>query len=121
MIQGYVQNQRAIVELLVVRETGQQIKIPFVLDTGYSGTLALPNTVCAEMGLRFRRSGAANLADGTPVQLNIYVATILWEGELRRFELYGLDDDPLLGMTALEGYRVCLDIVEDGLVKIEAL
>jgi hypothetical protein len=36
-------------------------------------------------------------------------------------EIIAVDSDPLLGITALEGYQVCLEIREDGLVKIEAL
>ena len=66
MIAGVVNaSLEAVISLAVQGPSGQTRDVDAVIDTGYSGTLTLPPSIVAELGLSFRSSGRAILANGT--------------------------------------------------------
>ena len=48
-------------------------------------------------------------------------ATVIWDGQYREVDIAASETEPLLGMAMLYGYRLQVDNVEGGIVKIEAL
>jgi clan AA aspartic protease len=104
MTQGKLIKQRLVVPFVIRGENDQDATVSFVLDTGYSGTLTLPTTFCEQLGLTRDHSQTVVLADGSSVMLDVYFGTILWDDEERFMEIIAVDSDPLLGITALEGY-----------------
>lgn len=65
MIEGVVTTSReAVIRLAVQGPSGQARDVEAVIDTGYSGMLTLPSAIVAEIGLAFRSSGRAILANG---------------------------------------------------------
>ena len=121
MIAGEVNASReAVLRLTVQGPSGQARDIEAVIDTGYSGMLTLPPPMVAELGLSFRSSGRAILANGTEDAFSTYDATVLWDGALRQVEADALGPTPLAGMALLEGYELCLNVIEGGRVSIEA-
>jgi len=121
MLTGTVVNGRAFVNLTLRGPDGRVGSADFVLDTGFTGAFTLPTADCAALGLPFVRRQPAGLADGSPVTLRVYEATLLWDGEERPVEVLAMDSAPLIGMTALAGSDVRLQVAENGLVTIEPL
>jgi hypothetical protein len=47
--------------------------------------------------------------------------SIIWDGQYRDIYIAESETEPLLGMAMLYGYRLQVDAIEGGTVKIEAL
>lgn len=122
MIAGVVNASReAVLRLSLQGPSGQARDIEAVIDTGYSGMLTLPPAIVAELGLPFRSSGRAILANGAEEAFSTYDATVSWDGALRQVEADALGPTLLAGMALLEGHEVCLIVTEGGRVSIEAV
>lgn len=63
----------------------------------------------------------AFLADRSQTLLDSYLITLLFESVEREVEVLAIESEPLLGMTFLEGYEVCLQVIENGSVRLEAI
>jgi hypothetical protein len=61
------------------------------------------------------------LADGATASLDVYRATVLWEGTERPVRAFATEGTPLLGMALLFGSEVRLRVAESGSVVIEPL
>jgi clan AA aspartic protease len=118
LITGTVSNRRAHVALQVKGPAGQEGQVDFLLDTGFSGTLTLPSTACQALGLSQSHFQPARLADGSQVMLDVYNATVVWDGAERAVAVFAAQGVPLLGMSLLVGFEVCLQVVDGGLVTI---
>jgi clan AA aspartic protease len=122
MIIGTVSAFReAIVDVTVHGPTGQAQEIQAVIDTGFDGSLTLPSALIASLGLVWRRRGRALLADGNESVYDIYEATVMWDGGLRRVAVDTADIIPLIGMSLLHGYELTVQVIEGGSVLIKAL
>jgi clan AA aspartic protease len=122
MIYGVVNLRReATLPLVIGNSTGQQEVIDTVIDTGFDGFLSLPSEVIARLGLPWTISNPATLGDGSEVLFDFYTGTVIWDGQYRTIDIAESETEPLLGMAMLYGYRLQVDNVEGGSVKIEAL
>lgn len=73
------------------------------------------------LALPFAHPMRAVLADGHRVTLRVYAATVLWDGEERDIDVLAIGNEPLVGMSLLEGSDVGLQVIDGGLVTIEPL
>jgi clan AA aspartic protease len=121
MLRGAIRQFRPMVEFSVIGSDGRRATIPFVLDTGYSGTLALPEAFCEQLALVWDRSQPATLANGTSIIVDVYLGRMSWSGPEKIVEVLAVEGEPLVGLVALEGYRVCLDVAEGGSVIVEGM
>ncbi len=122
MIIGVVNaHAEATIRLPVRAADGQEHDIDTLLDTGFNGSLTLPPTLIATLGLSWRTRGLVMLANGTEDQCDIYTATVIWDGSPRHILVEAADTEPLIGMALLYGYDVRMQVVEGGGVTIEAL
>ena len=109
MIAGTVNVYReAIIKLVVSGPRGHE-EISTVVDTGFNGFLTLPPSLITTLCLPFRRRGRAILADGNESLFDIYEATVLWDGQLRRVAVDVVDTDSLIGMALLYGYELTIN------------
>ncbi len=46
---------------------------------------------------------------------------MIWDGQYRSIDIAESETEPLLGMAMLYGYRLQIDTLEGGTVKIESL
>ena len=97
---------------------GQTREIETVVDTGYTGFLLLPPALVAELGLAYRSSGGAVLADGTEAVLEVYSGVVLWDGQRRIVRIDAAGDTPLAGMRLLAGFNLNIDVRQGGTVLI---
>jgi clan AA aspartic protease len=122
MIHGVVNLRReATLPLVVSNSNGQRQSIDTVIDTGFDGFLSLPSEIIVRLGLPWTISNPATLGDGSEVLFDFYAGTVIWDGQYRKIDIAESDTEPLLGMALLYGYRLQVDTIEGGIVKIEAL
>jgi clan AA aspartic protease len=122
MVAGRVSSfLEAMVSLSLQSPQGHEQTIEAVVDTGFNGHLTLPADVIAGLGLPFRRSGRAVLADGSSITFDIHEAVIFWDGQPRRIPVDAADTEPLLGMGLLYGSELAIEVVESGSVLIRTL
>lgn len=108
MMTGTITNLRPHITL-PVRGAGGQGIFEFTIDTGYSGTLTLSAAQCLALKLPVVNRIVSSLADGSEITLNVHRLFVEWDGEERLVEILAIGEEPLLGATMLEGYKLCLD------------
>jgi predicted aspartyl protease len=52
---------------------------------------------------------------------DFYTGTVIWDGKYRTIDIAESETEPLIGLAILRGYRLQVDNIEGGIVKIEAL
>jgi clan AA aspartic protease len=122
MIYGVVNLRReATLSLVVGNSNGQRQVIDTVVDTGFSGFLSLPSAIITSLNLPWSASDIVTLGDGSETLFDLYTATVIWNGQYREIYIAESETEPLLGMSLLYGYRLQVDTIEGGTVKIEEL
>lgn len=122
MMQGVVNLRREATLTVVVGSSNQQLQaIETVIDTGFTGFLSLPSAIVATLNLPWSASDMVTLGDGSETLFDLYTAIVIWDGQYRDVYIAESETEPLLGMAMLYGYRLQVDAVEGGIVKIEAL
>ena len=122
MIRGRVGgNQQALVPLDINDGNGRPHRLEVILDTGFTGHLALSREFISMLDLPFVGQRIFELANGERFEFAAYLATVSWHGRLRDALVLQSDSVPLLGMTLLWDSRVTVDAVDDGAVIIEEL
>jgi clan AA aspartic protease len=122
MIYGAVNLRReATLPLVVGNSDGERQVVDTLIDTGFSGFLSLPSAIIAALNLPWSASDVVALGDGSETLFDLYTANVIWDGQYRDIYIAASETEPLLGMALLYGYRLQVDAIEGGLVKIEAL
>jgi clan AA aspartic protease len=122
MIQGTITAEpEAVVELITSGPSGSEEEVEMVIDTGFNGFLPLPLTLISTLALPYRGRRQATLADGSQVILDVYKATVLWDGRPRDVMALAAEDTPVIGMSMLYGHLVTLEVVEGGRATIAPL
>jgi clan AA aspartic protease len=122
MITGVVNaNREAIIRLVVTGPSGQLQDIAAIIDTGFTGFLTLPPAGVAALGLSWRSRQPGILADGSVDIFDVYVATVMWDGQPRTVEVEAADTEPLVGMSLLDRHSLRIDVLTGGVVTVSAL
>jgi predicted aspartyl protease len=61
------------------------------------------------------------LGDGSQTLFEFYTGIVIWDGQYRMIDIAESETEPLLGLAMFRGYRLQVDNVEGGIVKIEVL
>ena len=110
-----------VVTLVVRGPDGRQSLFPFVMDTGFNGSLTLPAEVVQLLALPVLDTIDVTLADGASVSLRRVIALVDWHDATREVIAMQTDGDALLGMSLLEASHVSFHAVEGGEVRIDLL
>ena len=122
MMQGVVNLRYEATLTVVVGNSNHQLQaIETVIDTGFTGFLSLPSAIIATLNLPWSASDIVTLGDGSETLFDLYTAIVIWDGQYRDIYIAESETEPLLGMAMLYGYRLQVDAIEGGIVKIEAL
>jgi clan AA aspartic protease len=121
MMQGIVnQNCEATLPIVVKQGKATQL-LDAVIDTGFSGFFTLPSDIISALGLSWEGRDVATLGDGTSCTFEVYMATVIWDGQYREIYVNESETVPLIGMRLLRGYDLRIQAIEGGSVAIEAL
>ena len=122
MTSGRVNARRKpFVPVTVLDNQSQPHTIQFILDTGFTGQLVLPNRYMSRLGLSATEWIDARPATGEFVRVPYAEAAVIWQGTQRRSEILQLDSEPLLGMEFVWNHHITIDAVTDGAVNITPL
>jgi clan AA aspartic protease len=122
MMQGFLnQNCEAIIRVAVGHANAPKQMVEAVIDTGFTGFLSLPISSITTLGLPWYFRDIGTLGDGSEVIFDMYKATVIWDGKTQVIDVAASEADPLVGMSLLYGFRIQMDVVEGGIVTIEAL
>jgi clan AA aspartic protease len=109
------------VEVPLLAADGRVHVVQALIDTGFSGNLALPPAIVADLGFPFRSDERLVLANGQVDLFKVHVATLQWDGRLRRMAAQVIDSTPLVGMNLLIGYELSAHILVGGRVMISRI
>jgi clan AA aspartic protease len=120
MMQGFInQSCEAVLPIVIKHNTTTEL-VDAVIDTGFSGFLTLPAEIIAALHLTWKGRDKATLGDGTRCIFDVYIATVIWDGQYREIDINESETNPLIGMKLLRGYDLRMRIIEGGTVVIEA-
>ena len=121
MIEGVVNAAyEPVITIVVQGQAGRTWEIEAVIDTGFSGFLTVPPLLATELGLDFRGTSRATLADGSEVMLPSYGIAVLWDGQPRYVEADAANAIPLVGMRMLDRHNLMVEVERGGRVVIES-
>lgn len=95
--------------------------LEFVVDTGFTGFLTLPSQAVAAMKLPFLHRISADLADSSAIELDVFDATVIWNGAEKHVPLLAMGHRPLLGTAFLKSTELVIHFVEGGTVVVRSL
>jgi len=122
MITGVVNaNREATIRLVVRGPSGQHHEIEAIIDTGFTGFLTLPSALVQVLGLPWLCRQPGVLADGSVEFFDVYIATVIWDGQSRTVEAEAADTEPLVGMSLLDRHSLHIDVLPGGAVSIAGL
>jgi clan AA aspartic protease len=122
MMQGVVNLRREATLTVVVGKSNRQLQaIDSVIDTGFNGFISLPSAIITTLQLPWSGSDYVTLGDGSETFFDLYTAVVIWDGQYREIDVAESETEPLLGTALLYGYRLQVDHIEGGKVRIEAL
>lgn len=122
MITGIVNAAlEATLPLRVQDASGRTQQIDAVIDTGFNGFLTLPPTRIASLGLPWLCRQQGLLADGSVQVFDVFMATMIWDGQARAVEVESIDAAPLAGMELLHKHDLRIQVIAGGDVTIAAL
>ena len=122
MMFGRVNNNcEAIIKVAVGSIGSPKITVDAVIDTGFTGFLSLPFSIITDLGLPWHFRDIGTLGDGSEVVFEMYKAVVIWDGQNQIVDVAASDSDPLVGMSLIQGFKLQIEAVENGLVTIEAL
>jgi clan AA aspartic protease len=102
MIAGTVSADRdAVIPLRLLDADGVADTVRAVIDTGFTGQLALAPGVVAALGLPWVMDDETVLADGTASFFPVHLGQVEWHGTVRDVLVLAMDTDPLVGMELL--------------------
>lgn len=123
MITGTVsiEAREARVRLLVRGVEGRAAEIDFVVDTGFTEELSLPQAMIDALGLPLESSDKIMLSDGSIVSCPLHRGMVVWDGAERPLFVQASEGTPLLGMGLLLDHLLTLPVVANGVAVIAAL
>jgi len=122
MIEGIVNvYSEALINLTVVGVKGKRQEIEAVVDTGFNGWLSLPAILISKLDLPYRGRGRTILADGRIEIFDVYIATVIWDGQPRHVPIDAAETAPLIGMALLYGFELLVQVKHGGNVVIRRL
>jgi clan AA aspartic protease len=114
-------DREAVLPLELRGPSGLYANIDAAVDTGFTDFLLIPESLAAELDLRFRESAQFNFADGSVADFDIYEVVVMWDGHERDILTAAGEGGPLVGMALLYGSCVTLNVVDGGRVTVETL
>src|SRR5580698_235478 len=85
MITGKVTSQNEIqIRLPLHNAAGHEQEVEVILDTGFTGSSTLQHALITSLQLRWDLQCDAILANGSVEQFDMYVATVIWDGNPKK-------------------------------------
>ena len=100
---------------------GDSAMIEATLDTGFTGSLALPFEMVDRLGLEYLRDRAVILADGSQREVGIFRGSVMLATEWHDVHIHIGGPGALVGMRLMWGANISLDAVAEGDIEYRSL
>ncbi|HVT79673.1 MAG TPA: aspartyl protease family protein [Phycisphaerae bacterium] len=110
-----------VVVTLLVRGLKGQARVEAMVDTGFNEQLTLPMWVVERLGLEYQTQAIYRLADGAKSESRVFSAEIEWHGAWQNVAVIEMENDPLLGIGAMKGCSLYIEVADQGRVEIQPL
>ena len=122
MTTGSVTNTRKpIVRLNILDSAGHQHIVPVIVDTGFTGELALPPRYVSRLGLTITEDYQGRPVTGEFISIPAGNVIVIWQNRRRSITFLEVDSEPLLGMLFLWNHHIAIDAVANGPVTLTPL
>jgi clan AA aspartic protease len=121
MILGKFVEGRVVLPVNFCLSENMNLTIDFVLDTGFNNHLTLPIQAVTAMNLPLYSMTPARLADGSQTSMPVHIAEINWDGQIMSVPVLATGIKPLLGTSLFQGFRLTIDFIPDGVVRVEKI
>lgn len=122
MTSGSVTNTRKpIVRLTILDSAGNRRTVPVIIDTGFTGELALPPRYISRLGLTITENYQGRPVTGEFISIPTGDAVVIWQNRRRGATFLQVDSEPLLGMQFLWNHHIAIDAVANGAVTLTPL
>ncbi len=122
MIRGIVTEElEAWVDLAIAGGEQPAVGFSALVDTGFSGSLTLPQAVLEKFHAKPMFQVNVTLADGSEIVADLFELTVLWDGQPLTIEVDAAETEPLIGMALLAGHDLQMRVVPDGDVTITSI
>ncbi len=121
MMRGITIQRQALLPVTFQLPGHPGVTLEFVVDTGFTGELTLPQAAVAAMQLPYLYDQKSVLADGSTIYIPIHQTTILWNGISRPVRVLATGRRPLLGTALLDDHELRVQFRESGFVSVEEL
>jgi clan AA aspartic protease len=111
----------AIIKIAVGRADAPKITIDALIDTGFTSFLSLPIATIGSLGLPWHFRDTGTLGDGSEVVFEVYTGHIIWDGQIQVIDVVASEAMPLVGMSLLYGFKFQVEVIEGGVITIEAI
>lgn len=121
MIVGTVSKDRQPFIPLKVKGTSSELDVMALIDTGFNGHVLLPVHIIRELDLSWASQEYVTLGDGSRVTCNFYLGEVEVDGEFIAVTVLAADLEPLVGVALLDGFQLCMDVIDGGTVQLTRL
>ena len=85
-----------------------------VLDTGFTGWIALPEAEIEKLALNFSHDDTLTLADDRTVRVSLYIAEVFLAYQWHKLFVVQIGSIPLVGTGITSNSRITIDMVPNG-------
>ncbi len=110
--------RKPLVPLTILDGRGHRHPLQFILDTGFTGELVLPEQYVRRFGLIMDGEADGRPATGEFIRIPTGDATFIWQEQPRNVKILQMNSQPLLGMEFLWNHRISIAAVANGPVTI---
>ena len=111
----------ATVSLIILKDEGTDETFEFIVDTGLTEEMVLPQHVIDHLDLPLNDTAMLATGDGRVGFFATYTVRILWHDQPREVHVASMGGEFLIGMDLLRGSNLSVDAVPGGSVTITEL
>ena len=111
MLKGLVNSRgEPVVHITLLSANNRAGFFPAVIDTGFNGTLSLPELLIRRLGWRWIGHESYEIATGDVVREKVFVGRIRWLGRVQEVDVVASHaKDILIGTRLLADHRLLID------------
>ena len=99
-----------LVHISLISSTNRSQSHSAVIDTGFNGTLSLPESLIQRLGWRWIGHESYEIATGDIVREKVFVGRVRWMRRIQEVDVVASHSrDILIGTRLLEGNRLFID------------
>lgn len=109
------------ISILIHWSGGEDLEVEALMDSGFSGEIALPMSVVEDLELEYAQGRIVVLADGCYHQIETFKGSVFFADEWHDVIVYSTGGNPAVGMRLLRGAKISFETVPEGSINWERI